>query len=175
MKLAWLTDIHLNFMKDTARQTFYRQIMDAQCDAVLITGDIAEALSVGELLIEMVRVIKKTIYFVLGNHDYYKGDIETVKSEMSELTKVEEQLFWLPASGIQLLAHDTILLGQDGWADGRLGDYTNSNISLNDSRMITDLFQAKILGKFQLLEKMQQLADADALQLQRGMSEAMAY
>lgn len=55
-------------------------------------------------------------------------------------------MFWLPASGPQLLANNTILLGQDGWADGRLGDYQNSRVILNDSRMIADLFQESLLG-----------------------------
>lgn len=82
-------------------------------------------------------------------------------------------MFWLPASGMQVLAGNTILVGQDGWADGRLGDYQNSRVAINDSRMITDLFQAKILGKFQLLEKMQVLADADAMQLQNDLQLAV--
>ena len=89
------------------------------------------------------------------------------------LTETNEYLFWLPASGLQQLAEDVILLGQDGWADGRLGDYQNSRVSLNDSRMITDLFQAKILGKFQLLEVMQQLADIDAKLLRDNLEQAI--
>jgi len=75
----------------------------------------------------------------------------------------------LPASGLQTLHNDTILLGQDGWADGRLGDYQNSRVSLNDSCLIFDLFQAKILGKLQVLEKMQELADFDASQLENDL------
>ncbi len=39
--------------------------------------------------------------------------------------------------------------------------------------MIADLFQQKILGKFALLEKMQQLADVDALQLKNDLAEAI--
>lgn len=64
------------------------------------------------------------------------------------------------------MGNDTFLVGQDGWADGRLGNYYDSQIVLNDSKMIADLFQAKILGRSQLLAKMQQLADHDAEQLQ---------
>src|SRR5262249_22167751 len=36
-----------------------------------------------------------------------------------------------------------------------------------------DLFQEKILGKYQLLEKMQQLADADAMKLQNDLEQAI--
>jgi hypothetical protein len=83
-------------------------------------------------------------------------------------------LFWLPASNPMQLDADTLLVGQDGWADGRLGDYHNSRVALNDSRMISDLFQEKILGRSQLLAKMQQLGDYDASQLQEQLIRAAA-
>lgn len=70
---------------------------------------------------------------------------QTVREAITQLTKTNSQLSWLPATGIITLNNTTILLGQDGWADGRLGDYQNSNVALNDSRMIADLFQARIL------------------------------
>ncbi|HLB56559.1 MAG TPA: metallophosphoesterase [Coxiellaceae bacterium] len=173
MKLTWLTDIHINFLDQHEREIFYQKIIDSHCDRVLISGDIAEANSVVELLIEMETYIKKQIYFVLGNHDYYRGQIKKVYETVTKLTKNNNQLCWLSISGIQLLTKDTILVGQDGWADGRLGDYTNSTVSLNDSRLIADLFQAKILGKFKLLEKMQTLADADAKKLQHDLQLAI--
>ncbi|HEX4044706.1 MAG TPA: hypothetical protein VHZ76_03460 [Gammaproteobacteria bacterium] len=40
--------------------------------------------------------------------------------------------------------------------------------------MIADLFQEKILGKYQLLEKMQQLADADAVKLENDLEKAVS-
>lgn len=173
MKLAWLTDIHLNFLDAEERKVFYQDIIHIQCDAVLITGDIAEAPCLVDILTEMAAQINKPIYFVLGNHDYYGGQIVDVRQAMASLSKTHAQLFWLPASGMQIFNKKTILLGQDGWADGRLGDFVNSNASLNDSRKILDLFQENIIGKFRLLEKMQQLADADAIQLQDELVQAV--
>jgi len=174
MKLAWLTDIHLNFIDENARRKFYQEIVKTGCDGVLISGDIAEAPCLIDILNEMARYIDKPIYFVLGNHDYYRGQIQEVHDTIAELTKSNDGLFWLPASGMQKLANNTFLIGQDGWADGRLGDYQNSCVVLNDSRMIADLFQEKILGKYQLLEKMQQLADADAIKLQNDLKLAVS-
>ena len=55
MKLAWLTDIHLNFLDNNARQIFYQEIVNTQCDGVLISGDIAEAPSLISILEEMAR------------------------------------------------------------------------------------------------------------------------
>jgi len=173
MKLAWLTDIHLNFIDDVARQKFYQEIVNTRSDGVLISGDIAEAPCLIDMLNEMAKYIDKPIYFILGNHDYYRGQINEVHDAMTALTKEHDKLFWLPASGMQKLDNNTFLIGQDGWADGRLGDYQNSRVVLNDSRMIADLFQEKILGKHQLLNKMQQLADADATKLQNDLKQAV--
>lgn len=166
MNLIWLTDIHLNFLSLEQRVDFYQKIIAVSGDKILISGDIAEAPSVSEILKEMVDIIQKPIYFVLGNHDYYRGQVGSLRQEICDLTKNEPLLHWLPASGIYDLENQTILLGEDCWADGRYGDYTNSPVILNDRRMIIDLFQSNMLGKYTLLEKMQQLADQDAQSLQ---------
>lgn len=169
MKLAWVTDIHLNFLEVDERKKFYQEIINTECGGVLISGDIAEAPSIKGILQEMASYIEKPIYFVLGNHDYYRGQINEVHSNMRILTKSNEYLFWLSASGPHQLDNDIYLVGQDGWADGRIGNYYNSPVVLNDSRMIADLFQEKILGRSQLLAKMQQLADYEASQLQENL------
>lgn len=174
MKFTWLTDIHLNFLEQEARLLFYQDILKTNCDAILISGDIAEAPSIAEILQEMCTHTNKPIYFVLGNHDYYRGQIDQVREEMTFLTKSQPLLHWLPASGPQFLEKNIVLAGQDGWADGRFGDYYNSRASLNDSKMIIDLFQQKILSKNHLLEKMQQLADADAKQLENNLKQALS-
>jgi len=173
MKFAWLTDIHLNFLDVNARSEFYDSVIATHCDFVLITGDIAEAPSISDILEEMSNHIKRPIYFVLGNHDYYQGQISEVQQEMIALTQSEKHLFWMPSSGPQVLEKDTILLGQDGWADGRYGDYENSRVALNDSRLIADLFQEQIIGKYPLLEKMQALADQDAEQLRHNLIDSI--
>jgi predicted MPP superfamily phosphohydrolase len=172
MKLAWCTDIHLNFLEKEQRDAFYQEVIKMQSDAVLITGDIAEGPSVVPLMKEMSEQIHLPIYFIVGNHDYYHAAVDEVRHNLTALINENDKLFWLPASGIQPLNNETVLLGQDGWADGRLGDYVNSRVSLIDSRLITDLFQAKILGKFHLLDKMQELADKDARALQVNLEEA---
>lgn len=173
MKLIWLTDIHLNFLDKKRRFSFYQDIVKTNLDSLLITGDIAEAPSVSAMLQEMCSQIKKPIYFVLGNHDYYRGQVSHVRKEMALLTSSQPLLHWLPDAGPVILGNQVVLVGQEGWADGRLGDYQQSHVSLNDSRMIVDLFQEKILGKNQLLKKMQQLADQDAQQLRNDLKQAI--
>lgn len=173
MKLIWLTDIHLNFLGLIERKAFYTQIIQANADGVLLSGDIAEAPVITSILQEIARAVQKPIYFVLGNHDYYRGSIEAVRKEMNELTKKEPLLHWLPNSYPILLDQHTVLVGQDGWADGRYGDFHNSQVNINDSLLIADLFQKKILSRNLLLDKMQQLADQDAAQLKGSILQAI--
>jgi predicted MPP superfamily phosphohydrolase len=173
MKITWLTDIHLNFLSTEERIDFYLHVATTSGDAVVITGDIAEATSISKILNEMAAHIKKPIFFVLGNHDYYRGQIDTVKSEIVKLTKSQNLLHWMPAAGPCFLENDTVLLGQDGWADGRYGDYNNSRVVLNDSRLIADLFQQRMIGKYPLVEKMQELADQDAKALHDNLTATL--
>jgi metallophosphoesterase superfamily enzyme len=132
MKLLWLTDIHLNFLEENKRMSFYRELIETDSDGVVISGDIAEATSVEPILKEMASTIQKPIYFVLGNHDYYRGSINDLRNKMTSITKDEPFLCWLPASGPQKLNNDVVLLGYDCFADGRYGDYTNSRVVLID-------------------------------------------
>lgn len=173
MKLAWLTDIHLNFLDEDERIKFYQKIIRKTPDAIIISGDIAEGHSICDLLLEMLDTLKRPVYFVLGNHDYYGSSIDEVIRNISNLIKNNNQLCWLKTTGVLALNENTILLGQDGWADGRLGNFKNSRVELNDSRLITDLFQQRILGRNQLLEKMQSLADADAFALKSDLEKAV--
>ena len=172
MNLAWLTDIHLNFLELTQRQHFYQEIMEKQPDGILISGDIAEAPSVYAILIEMQEAIRQPIYFVLGNHDYYTGQIGSVRQKIIQLTTGVKHLHWLGHAGVIQLTAETVLVGQDGWADGRLGDYHHSSARLKDERMITDFFQQKCLSRDHLLSVMQKWADQDAKQLQQDLESA---
>jgi predicted MPP superfamily phosphohydrolase len=173
MKLVWVTDIHLNFLEKESRMNFYQKIVATEGDGVLITGDIGEARSTSFILKEMASVIQKPIYFVLGNHDYYHSNVNDVRKEMTALIDNNPLLFWLPASGPQKVKDGLVIVGNDCFADGRHGDYANSPVVLNDSRMIGDLFQSSLLGKYQLLEAMQRLADQDASDLENSIKKAI--
>jgi predicted MPP superfamily phosphohydrolase len=99
MKLTWLTDVHLNFLEKDKRMDFYQMLIATDSDGVVLSGDIAEATSIELILKEMANATQKPIYFVLGNHDYYRGSVHDVPSKMTSIIKDEPFLFWLPASG----------------------------------------------------------------------------
>jgi len=173
MEFTWLTDIHLNFLKLNARKKFYTIVKNHPGKIVLISGDIAEATCLIALLKEMSLEIQKPIYFVLGNHDYYRGSILKVRSEIFDLKENEKFLNYLPFCEPVVLENSLVLVGEDGWADGRYGDYFASQVSLNDSYLISDLFQKKLISRAALLEKMQALADVDAKKLQEKIDDSV--
>ena len=172
--LTWLTDIHLNFLDAPARQDFYDRVAQAGGDGLIISGDIGEAPSLEPLLKEMQQAWDQPIYFVLGNHDFYKSDVSTVRDAMRELTVSQSGLHWLPQTGPVLITDDVVLLGQDGWADARYGDYDHSWMAMNDSRLIEDLHRARVQGTHSLKTAMQQLADEDAHKLDSDIQQALA-
>lgn len=173
MKLAWITDIHLNFLESADRKRFYQDIVTKKSDAVVVSGDIAEAPTVSDILEEMAQHTAKPIYFVLGNHDYYQSSVENVRQKVTQLSKENSSVNWLPETGLVQLNKDTLLLGEDCWADGRYGSYANSRVMLNDSRMIQELREGNIIGKYQLLDAMQKLADSDAAKLKKNLQLAI--
>lgn len=173
-KIAWLTDIHLNFLNSTGRKNFYSQIDKTESDAILITGDIAEAPSICEVMHEFSINTNKHIYFVLGNHDYYHGSVSDVRSKITALCSKNNRITWLGKPEIIRLNKHTALIGQDGWADARHGDFDHSPVSLNDSQLISELFQAFLLNKSALKNEMQKLADEDSKILLKTLTDAVS-
>lgn len=172
-KIAWLTDIHLNFLENDARIKFYKSITETDANTILITGDIAEANDVCEILSEFSAYTNMPIYFVLGNHDYYSGSINNVREEILTLCAKNTNLIWLGKPEVIALNNHTVLVGHDGWADARYGDFDHSPVNLNDSRLIAELFQAFLLNKSALKSQMQKLADADAEILEHTLNDAI--
>lgn len=139
MRIAWVTDIHLDHLRPEDRALFYKLLAECAPDAILISGDIAEADTIESHLLNLENRLCRPIYFVLGNHDYYRGSIPVVRASMQALTTRSNYLKWLPTVGVVELNAQTCVIGHDGWADGRLGDYENSSVMLNDYFLIKEL------------------------------------
>lgn len=160
-KAAWLTDIHLNFLNANQREQFYQKILDANVDCVFISGDIAEARGykgspkTQAMLQEMYDILVMPIYFILGNHDYYFGNIAKIRSEIHGHGFIK----YLTIDGPVALNEETVLFGVDGFADTRAGNYANSRMKLNDSILIEEL--AADQSHEGLKATMLKLADAD--------------
>src|SRR5262249_21881803 len=139
MRLGWITDPHLNFVRPDKRYVLYDRLLEAKIEAMLVSGDIGESDSIGRFLAEMEQALAMPIYFVLGNHDFYRSSIREVRAKVAALAAGSHWLHWLPTSGIVQLTPGTALVGHDSWADGRLGDFFRSEVMLNDYILIDEL------------------------------------
>ena len=170
MKAAWLTDIHLEFLDKATRERFAHKLREAAPDILLISGDIAQAPSLEEHLTYLAREFKRPIYFVLGNHDFYRGSIAEVRADVQKFTAQINGLHWLGGTGVVRLTQKTSLVGHDGWCDGRLGDYGHSGVRLNDFLLIDELSN---LSKEALLETLNRLGDEAAAHFRKTLPEAL--
>jgi len=133
MRATWLTDIHLNFLRPLALAAFYERVRAEQPQVLLVTGDIGEADSVVRFVGELAEIAP--IYLVLGNHDYYRGSIASVRAAVKRL---DDAATWLPAHEPLRITRDVVLVGADGWGDARCGDL-DSSVVLSDWQLIEDL------------------------------------
>jgi len=170
MKAIWLTDIHLDFLDETALEEFLIRLHGQHADALLISGDIAEGPSVGRHLTRMADSLRIPIYFVLGNHDYYNGSIARVRQWIRALTAESPLLHWLSDSPPIRLSSRISLVGHDGWGDARFGDYARSTVSLNDFFLIEELAG---LSRMERRRKLEALGDEAAAHLRSVLPRAL--
>ena len=106
-----------------------------------------------------VQTCALPIYFVLGNHDYYKGSISGVNNRLKAYMLNSNSVHWLDNSEVFNITEKTSLIGHSSWADGQLGDYNNSKLMLNDYVLIEEL---SFTTKTERLYKMKELAQIAA-------------
>ena len=121
-QIAWLTDIHLEFLQPDKLHSFVDQLVHSKPDIVLVGGDTGIAVNFASFFEFLEMRLKRPIYFVLGNHDYYHGSISQVRATAEKLSKSSKWLHWLPVEGIVPISATTGLIGHGSWADGRLGN-----------------------------------------------------
>jgi predicted phosphodiesterase len=170
LRLIWLNDLHLNFLDPEDLDKFLKRLSAQEIDAILIAGDIGEADSLETYLASIEQACKVPVYFVLGNHDYYRGSIRHVRKKLQSFLLHHPRLIWLNTANIISLNESLALIGHDSWADGRLGDYWNSTVRLNDFVLI-----GEFLGKTQQqdLEIMQALAQEAARHFEAYLPQAL--
>ncbi len=139
MRATWLTDVHLNFLRPLALQQFYDRVKAEQPEVLLVTGDIAESDSVVRFVDELGAQTGAPVYFVLGNHDYYRSSIRIVRDLVQRTPKHGT---YLPAVDPIRITERTVMLGVDGWGDARCGDLS-STVQLSDWNLIEDFRRAR--------------------------------
>lgn len=178
MRLAWLSDLHLNFVRDPATGTldedyftFVESIKSAAADAAIISGDIAEAPDLEEWLLRIGEDVPNLpIYFVLGNHDFYRGSIARRREQIRHFCDEHPRFCYLSAQTAPIRLTDrTVLVGHDGWADGRLGDFHRSPVKLADYAYIEELTGLTVDERFETVNR---LGDEAAAFVRQKLDEA---
>ncbi|MBX9792079.1 MAG: metallophosphoesterase [Pirellulales bacterium] len=172
VRVCWLTDLHLNMVSPGEVERFAASVVARQADVVLIGGDTSESKDLVEQLARLARRLRVPIYFVLGNHDYYYGSIEGVRTRVDELCRREPELHYLSVVETAVeLTPQVGLVGHDGWADGRLADYFASSVMMTDDWLIAELIG---LTRADRWERLKALADEAAAHILRMLPMALA-
>ena len=170
MRAAWLTDLHLNFLDFAAVGAFLDRLAASGADVLIVSGDITESTELIPVLREFEQRLQRPVYFVLGNHDYYFSSIAELRQRVDRLCRQSTWLRWLNACGVVRLTDRVGLIGHDGWADGRLGDYERSLVRMNDWHLIEEFASLDKSSRWQVL---QQLGDEAANHMRRWLPEAV--
>jgi 3',5'-cyclic AMP phosphodiesterase CpdA len=172
-RIAWLTDIHLNFLRTWQLDDFFATLESPDIDTLLISGDIGEATDVIHFL-NRFEDLEKPAYFVLGNHDFYHGSIKNVRVKVEQKAFESKWLTYLTAcESVIELSPSVGLIGHDSWADGRCGDYEKSDVTLNDYVLIQE-FVREGFGKDNRLRVLNELGDAAAQFIEVMLPKALA-
>ena len=162
VRATWLTDIHLNFLRPLALRAFYERVRRESPEVLLVTGDIGESDSVARFVEQLSAIAP--VYYVLGNHDYYRSSIDAVREQLPT--------GWLPAMQPLQLTERTVLLGVDGWGDARCGDLA-SQVQLSDWQLIAD-FEPVRYDRAARIKLLEDLGTSEAFALGELLARAPA-
>jgi 3',5'-cyclic-AMP phosphodiesterase len=160
MRLAWLSDLHLVFVREVGTRAleaeyfqFVEQVQASHPDGIVISGDIAEAHVLCENLDQLATSFAGLpIYFVLGNHDFYRGSIRRQRQLVADHCSTQVQLTYLtPLPAPIRLTAQTALFGHDSWADARFGMYDWSEVALADFEYVEELIGLSKASRKELL------------------------
>ena len=152
-QILWLSDLHLDKVLGDTRQKFYHRLSQAHGENVVITGDISDGRHLCNHLLELGEACgKKSLYFVLGNHDFYGSSLAKVHHEVHSLCKKQKNLHHLGHGEIIPLGEDQALVGHDGWADGRAGHGSKSRVRNPDFWSISDFKERNWQSCYKLMK-----------------------
>jgi Icc protein len=139
LKVAWVTDPHLNFASENGWNSLITGILESSPSAVIMTGDISEGPYVTDHINRLVRAVGLPVYFVLGNHDFYHRRRDDVITDIRSLCSSERNAVWLSDVPSVNPVPGLALVGADGWYDASYGWSSDLSIVFSwDWKMIRD-------------------------------------
>ncbi len=181
------SDLHLNFLSEPEIKAFCSDVTKSKPDGVIITGDISEAPSLVNHLKLLEQEIQKPIYYVLGNHDYYRGSVSVVRNIVADKAHGKcSNLFYLPSIGrvppveesvkpaIVALTGNTCLVGHDGWYDGQYANWFAPGVVVMSDYMLIGEFRNSYMSgnSTGIYTQMQVLANECGLHIRKHVAEA---
>lgn len=180
MLFDWITDPHLDHLIDKEMLlAFVKKLHDRPSDALLVTGDIAEAPTLYDYLGLLSGAYQRPIYFVLGNHDYYRGWIDQTRDVVRKVCSDVPPgiLNWMPEAGPVVLPGRVAIVGHGGFYDGQEGE-PGLQMQMTDffpPNGIADLIHELGIGSRHLFAKLFRLgreaADEISAQVQQAHAE----
>lgn len=170
-RLAVSSDTHLNYVSSGEATELGMSASKLHgADALLLCGDISEATTVEQALLDVDAGFHRPIFAVLGNHDYYGGSFAEVHAKLAALSKRHPRITWLRTAGVVALTPTTALVGIDGLADCAHGQPLAGAGVINDCRLIQDL---RGMDPIRKVEIMLAKAKVDVAVLERNLVKAL--
>lgn len=136
MRIGFATDIHLDAVGAQGVGAKYERIgrfvAEGQ-DVLLVAGDISIGTKFPHQFEQFCRGAQIPVYFVLGNHDFWKAEESTVRENAAKFPG------YLDTAGVVELAPGLGLVGRTGWYDTLSGNPFTSPIQVDDWRLIPKL------------------------------------
>lgn len=114
MELLVASDLHLNYFDNNFIKNLGKSFSKIPANGLIICGDISLSTSFSDALKYLQEGLEKSIYFVLGNHDFWGSSFEKVEEMANALSN--EDIVWLNKQDVHL-NDNTVLSGFDGWYD----------------------------------------------------------
>lgn len=137
---SWATDLHLDLAESQVILDWVESAKEEKSEALFICGDITEDGTTLERIVALQDEIARPLFFILGNHDFYGGSIREIRESISRGVCTHPQITYLTAEKEPIsLGEGVVLIGDDGLADGRAGDFLSSSVKLRDYEEIAEL------------------------------------
>lgn len=161
--IAFLSDIHLNFINEDKIVELAKKINSFNPTLSVVTGDLSEYPALYDGLDVLTKHLINPMYFIHGNHDFYHSSIAETQNKSFNYSALNNKIKWIGHKNqnpIEIIP-DTCLVGVDGLYDGRLGDfYRFPYFEMPDFNLIKD-FKLVQYGRNYLKDKIQELADIE--------------
>lgn len=169
--LGWFSDPHLDGCSLERIDEFAEELRALDADAWIATGDLAESDTFAEFFERVAMIVKKPMYFLLGNHDYFYSSFAKVHETAKALHERSEYARWIRLSRVVKLSEKSALVGHDGFADRRAGT-VESKVLIGDQYAIEDF---KYRPRETQIRIAREEADRSAMHLLTVVPEAMAW